>query len=85
MEIDVLQHIKDLVKLKCALFTSSTVRKNKLTAIHTEGVCKSCREVAERGKLVYRKYAMVLIHPLKLKPEKRLSKEINSIKKKHVL
>ena len=28
---------------------------------------------------------MVLIHPLKLKPEKRLSKEINSIKKKHVM
>ena len=56
MEIDVLQHIKDLGKLKCALFTPSTVRKNKLTAIFTEGVCKSCREVAERGKLVYKKY-----------------------------
>ena len=48
MEIDVFQHIKDLGKLKSALFTSSTVRKNKLTAIFTESFCKSCREVAER-------------------------------------
>ena len=61
MEIDVLQHVKDLGKLKCALFTSSTVRKNKLTAIYTEGVCKSCREVAERGKLVYRKYGKLTL------------------------
>ena len=56
MEIDVLQHIKDLGKLKSALFTSCTVRKNKLTAIFTESVCKSCREVAERDKLAYKKY-----------------------------
>ena len=55
MEIDVLQHIKDLGKLKCALFTSCTVRKNKLTAIYTEGVGKSWREAAERGKLVLQK------------------------------
>ena len=47
MEIDVLQHIKNLGGLKCALFTSCTVRKNKFTAICT-GVCKSCREVAVR-------------------------------------
>ena len=61
MEIDVLQHIKDLGKIKCVLFTSCTVRKNKLTAIYTEGVCNSCREAAERGKLVYKKYGKLTL------------------------
>ena len=61
MEIDVLQHIKDLGKIKCALLTSCTVRKNKLTAIYTEGVCKSCREVPERGKLVDKKYGKLTL------------------------
>ena len=53
--------MKDLGKLKCALFTSCTVRKNKLTAIYTEGVGKSCREAAERGKLVYKKYGKLTL------------------------